>query len=140
MVQVTSLIFGISKVYTESRLQVVEENVLLRHLATSKRAAIIFFILMILQVITIDPFYMTPYMYRVSQDAHDDDYYNKHSGRSVYSTFVFNSFTTKMFLNLSVTTYLTVMVFLLSLIMKKVKTIQLYIVELVETSTLSARN
>ena len=141
LTQVTSLIFGIFKVYTESRLQEVEENVLLRHLATSKRDAIIFFIFMTLEVITIDPFSMTSEMYRLSQADFDDQYFaDQHLHQEKYSLFVFDQFVSKMFLNLSVTCYLTVMVFLLSLIMKQVKTIQQYIVDLIETSTLSARN
>jgi len=85
---------------------------------------------MALLVITIDPFGMTRSTYK----EYDDDYLTK-TGQQTYPLFAFNSLTF-LFLNLSVTCYLTVMLLFTSLSLMQIKTIQQNMIEMIDTNTL----
>lgn len=140
-VQVTSLMYGVYKVYKGMRHQTVKSNIVSKHIASSKRSALIFFIIMALFVIAIDPFFVSREFFIVfnNNNSQADDYTSKIGIRN-YSIFAFNGFTTNLFLNLAVTCYLTLMLFLTSLSLKQIKTIQEYVIMMIDTDTFSARN
>jgi hypothetical protein len=86
---------------------------------------------MALLVITIDPFGMT----RGNYKEFDSDYLSK-TGQQTYPLYAFSSFTNPLFLNLSVTCYLTVMLLFTSLSLMQIKTIQQHMIEMIDTNTL----
>jgi len=132
-VQVTSLMYGVYNVYKQMRHRTVNAAIVSKHLASCKRTAVVYFICMALLVITIDPFNMTRSTYKEYGD--DDDYLNKF-GIQTYPSFAFSQFTTVIFLNLSVTCYLTVMLLFTSLSLMQIKTIQQHMIEMIDTNTL----
>jgi len=92
---------------------------------------------MALLVVTIDPFFMTKSIYPDIISSNNDDY-NMKLGLRNYSAFVFNGFTTNLFLNLSVTCYLTVMLFLTSITLKQINTLQENIITMIQSNTLKS--
>ena len=137
LIQVTSLIYGMYRVFKVIKQQVVNADIVLKHLATRKRIMVIYFICMTLLVILIDPFGMTRTYYKTfTAYFDDDDDYLIKIGLQNYSLFVFNSFTTNFFLNLLVTSYLSVMLFFLSVSMGQIKSLQKCIIKMIDTNTL----
>ena len=130
--QVSSLIYGVYTVYKQMRHQAVNADIVLKHLALCKRNAMIFFICIVLLVIVIDPIYMTRSVY----NYFDDDDYNKKTGIQTYSLFAFNVFTGNLFLSLSVTCYLTVMMLFTSLSLMQIRHLQEYVINMIDTNTL----
>jgi len=114
------------------RHQAVNADIVLKHLALCKRNAMIFFICIVLLVIVIDPIYMTRSVY----NYFDDDDYNKKTGIQTYSLFAFNVFTGNLFLSLSVTCYLTVMMLFTSLSLMQIRHLQEYVINMIDTNTL----
>jgi hypothetical protein len=112
--------------------QTINADIVSKHLASCQRAAVIFFICMSLLVIAIDPISMTRSFYK---EIDDDDYLNK-TGQQNYNLFAFCEFTTALFLNLAVTCYLTVMLFFTSLSLMQIKTLQEYMITMIDTGTL----
>jgi hypothetical protein len=132
LVQVTSLIYGVYNVYKQMRHRTVNAAIVSKHLASCKRTAVVYFICMALLVITIDPFTMTRSTYK----EYDDDEYLTNTGQHTYPLFAFCQFTNNLFLNLSVTCYLTVMLLFTSLSLMQIKTIQQHMIEMIDTNTL----
>jgi hypothetical protein len=114
------------------RHQAVNADIVLKQLALCKRNAMIFFICMVLLVIVIDPIFMTRNVYN---DFDDDDYLKK-TGIPTYSNYAFSIFTGNLFLNLSVTCYLTVMMLFTSLSLKQINHLLMYVIKMIDTNTL----
>ena len=112
------------------RHQAVNVDIALKHLALCKRNAMIFFICMVLLVIVIDPIYMTRSFY----NSNINNYYL--IIQRTYSLYAFNMFTGNLFLSLSVTCYLTVMMLFTSLSLKQIKHLLMYVIKMIDTNTL----
>jgi len=121
IIQVCSLIVGVYDV-TKQLNQQVNADVASRLLLKCKRDALIFFIVMALLVITIDPIGFTHKSYESYVSQFDDDFLTK-TGQQTYSLYVFSRFSI-LFLNLSVSAYLTVVMMFISLTFKQVTFIQ----------------
>ena len=95
---------------------------------------------MLLLAVTVDPFFMTYKHYKNFTAHYDDDDYLKKTGQQNYPLFVFNCFTTILFQNLLVTSYLTVMLFFVSVSINQIKSLQVYIINMIDTNTLVTDN
>ena len=132
LVQVASLMYGVYNVYKQMKHQTVNVDIVSKHLASSKKTAIVFFICMALLVIAIDPIIITRSVYN---DFNDDYYLNKTAQKN-YSLFSFCQLTTGLFYNLVITCYLTVMLFFTSVSLKQINTLQEYVIRMIDTDNL----
>jgi len=133
--QVFSLIYGVYSIYTHKQMhQTINAEIALPLLQSCKRNALIFFIFMILLVISIDPIAMSRNFYTDIQADFDDKFLHQ-AGAYTYSLYAFNIFTSGLFFNLSLACYLSVMVFFISLVLKQINALQENIIKMIDNNT-----
>jgi len=137
ILQVTSLIYGIYKVRKQFD-QSVDIKLVSKILSRCKRDAIIYFIMMILVVIIIVPIVMNKKYY----DNHFGIFYQNTNDKSKfglqnYSMYVFNISMRFLFLALSITCYLTIVMMFISLTLQQIEVIQSEIIIMLEDDTLT---
>jgi len=135
LIQVLSLMYGVYIVNKEMRHQIINIDLVSKHLASCKRVTGIFFIFMFLLTIIIDTLSMTRDSYDNFTISNNDDYLKK-TGENTYPLYVFSTFTTFLFLNISVLCYLTVMMFFTSLTLKQIRDLQENLIKMIDTNTL----
>jgi len=120
--QVTSLLLGMYNIKKQLQ-QSVNRTTTTKLLNQCKKHAIIFFTIMILLVIVIDPLSISKKTYDVNSGGVDDDYRIKY-GVQTYARYAFFQLTTNLFYNLSITCYLSIVMLFISLTLSQVKLMQ----------------
>ena len=134
--QAASLIYGIRIIKTKLK-QTVDFEITKKLLQSAKRDAVIFFIVMALCVVVIDPFEVyTPTEYQAGYVDYDDGYLIK-TGLNTYPSYVFCILTTGFALNFLITCYLTLIMMFLSLFLKQVQLSQRNLISAVENNNLT---
>ena len=134
IVQIASLIYGIYNV-NKHICQPVNGVIVSPLVASCKRSAVVYFICMALLVIAIDPIMMTHNYYEAQFIDYYDDGKLSQYGEQTYSLYVFNRFTARLFFNLSVACYLSVMLLFTSLTMMHINAIQEEVMKIVSTKS-----
>lgn len=134
--QAASLIYGIRVIKMKLK-QTVNSEITIKLLQSTKRDAVIFFVVMSLCVLVIDPFEVyTPSQYEAGYVDYDDGYLIK-TGLNTYPSYVFCILTTGFALNFLITCYLTLIICFLSLFLKQVQLSQRNLISAVENNDLT---
>ena len=134
--QAASLIYGIRVIKTKLK-QTVNSEITIELLRSTKRDAVIFFVVMALCVLVIDPFEVyTIQEYEAGYVDYDDGYLIK-TGLNTYPSYVFCILTTGFALNFLITCYLTLIMMFLSLFLKQVQLSQRSLISAVENNDLT---
>jgi len=119
ILQVASLFYSLYNLKTLS-LSVINASQTSKQIAECKRDIYIYFVIMSLLVLIIDLLPLNKQYF----EQYDDDYYSKIEGTESYSSWLFSTATTGLFFNFGITSYLSVVMFFKSLLIKQISSLQ----------------
>ena len=131
LLQVSSLLYGMNNIRRQFH-QSMNRNTTCKILASCKRDAIIFYVIMALIVVIIDPF-SVPINRRNKKYNVMDDIVLKYPN----PVFTFYELTTNLYFDLAVTSYLTISMLFISLTIKQVSSIQTDVLNAMNDNKLS---
>jgi hypothetical protein len=132
ILQVTSLCYSLYNLKILS-LSVINVSQTSKQIAECKRDIYVYFVIMTLLVLIIDSLPLNKQYFA----QYDDDYYSKIEGTESYSSWLFSTATTGLFFNFGTTSYLSVVMFFKSLLIKQISSLQEQIILSIQEDTIT---
>lgn len=132
ILQVASLCYSLYNLKILS-LPVINVSQTNKQIAECKRDIYIYFVIMALLVLIIDSLPLNKQYFA----QYDDDYYSKIEGTDSYSSWLFSTATTGLFFNFGITSYLSVVMFFKSLLIKQISSLQEQIILSIQDDTIT---